>query len=177
MNWEQRLEQKNRAEVSECEKVAIQRLLTWAKDDRLEIDIRSNALDVLKMACSYATTGVLLHFNSLLGYFAIISGEKHPPATMPKILLPGQKDNPQFEQLNEFNSLQQWRIFKQQLQECLKEICDVRPSAVFDSVSECLAQSFEHIEEGFKAGCVSLLGEIGKDYPSCKRYCKVFGVS
>lgn len=162
---EKRLERKNRDEVSECEEVAIQRLLTWVKNDRLEIDVRTDALEALKIACRYATAGVLMHFVALLGYFAIISGEKYPPATMPKILLPGQEDNnPQLEQLNEFNRRQQWRLFKLELQECLKEICEARPSAVFDAVSGCLIQSFEHIEEGFKACCISLLGEIGKDY-------------
>lgn len=162
---EKRFERKNRDEVSECEEVAIQRLLTWAKDDRLEIDVRTNAFEALKIACSYATAGVLMHFVSLLGYYAIISGEEYLPATMPKILLPGQEDNnPQLEQLNEFNRRQQWRIFKQELRKCLKEICEARPSAVFDSVSGCLSQSFEHIEEDFKACCIVLLGEIGKDY-------------
>lgn len=160
-----RFERKDRDEVSECEEVAIQRLVTWAKDDRLEIDVRTNALEALKIACSYATSGVLMHFVSLLGYYAIISGEKYPPANMPKILLPGQEDNnTQLEQLNEFNRRQEWGIFKQELLECLKEICEARPFAVFDSVSGCLTQSFERIEEGFKVCCIALLGEIGKDY-------------
>lgn len=164
VSWEERPEQRNRAEVSECEKAAIQRLLTWAKDDRLEIDIRAHALEALDIACRYATAGVLIHFDSLLGYFAIVSGEERPPDAPPKILLPDQQDDPQLEQLNEFNRTQQWRIFKQRLQKCLEEICEARPSEVFDSVSGCLNHSLEHLEDGFKACCVSLLGEIGKDY-------------
>jgi len=164
MSWEERREQRNRAEISECEKAAIQRLLTWAKDDRLEIDIRAHALEALEIACKYATLGALGHFDSLLGYFAIVSREKRPPDIPPKILLPGPPQEPQLEQLNEFSRTQQWQIFKQRLQKCLEELCEARPSEVFDSVSGCLSQPLEHLEDAFKACCVSLLGKIGKDY-------------
>lgn len=164
VNWEERCEQRKRAEVSECEKAAIKRLLIWAKDDRLEIDIRANALEALEIACKYATAEVLIHFDSLLGYFAIVSGEERPPDAPPKILLPDQRDNPQLEQLNEFSRTQQWGICKRRLQKCLEEICEARPSEVFDSVSGCLNQPLEHIDDGFKACCVTLLGKIGKDY-------------
>lgn len=164
VSWEERREQRNRVEVSECERAAIQRLLMWAKDDRLEIDIRANALEALEIASRYATAGVLVHFDSLLGYFAIVSGEERPPDAPQKILLPNQLDNPQLNQLNEFSRTQQWRIFKQRLQKCLEEICGARPSDVFNSVLGCLNQPLEHLEEGFKGCCVSLLGEIGKYY-------------
>jgi len=164
VSWEERCEQRNRTEVSECEKIAIQRLLTWAKDDRLEIDIRVHALEALEIACKYATAGVIIHFDSLLGYFAIVSNKERPPDVPPKILLPDQRDNPILEQLNEFSRIQQWRTFKHQLEKCLEEICEARPSEVFDSVSGCLNHSLEQLEEGFKACCVSLLGRIGKDY-------------
>lgn len=164
VSWEERREHRNRAEVSEPEKAAIQRLLTWAKDDQIEIDIRADALEALEIACEYATAGVLSHFDSLLGYFAIVSGKERPPDAPPKILLPGQPQDPQLEQLNEFNRTQEWGIFKQRLQKCLEVLCGARPSEVFDSVNGCLNQPFEHLEDGFKACCVSLLGEIGKNY-------------
>jgi hypothetical protein len=164
VSWEERREHRNRAEVSEPEKVAIQRLLAWAKDDQLEIDIRAHALEALEIACKYATAGVLSHFDSLLGYFAIVSGEERPPDAPPKILLPDQPQDPQLEQLNEFSRTQQWGIFKQRLQKCLEELCKAKPSEVFDSVCSCLNQPLAHLEDGFKACCVSLLGELGKDY-------------
>jgi hypothetical protein len=164
VSWEERRESQNRAEVSEPEKAAIQRLLTWAKDDQLEIDIRTQVLEALEIACQYANAEVLSHFDSLLGYFAIVSGEKLPPAALLKILLPGQQQDPKLEQLNEFSRTQQWGIFKQRLQDCLKNLCRARPSEVFDSIRDCLNQPMEHLEDGFKACCVSLLGEVGKDY-------------
>jgi hypothetical protein len=164
VSWEEQREHRNRAEVSEPEKAAIQRLLAWAKDDQLEIDIRAQVVEALEIACSYANAGVLSHFDSLLGYFAIVSGEKLPPAAPPKILLPGQPQDPKLEQLHEFSRTQQWGIFKQRLQDCLKDLCEARPSEVFDSICGCLNQPMEHLEDGFKACCVSLLGEFGKDY-------------
>ena len=164
VSYEEQRKHRNRAEVSEPEKAVIQRLLTWAKDDQLEIDIRAQVVEALEIACRYATAGVLSHFDSLLGYFAIVSGEKLPPAALPKILLPGQPQDPKLEQLNEFSRTQQWGIFKQRLQDCLKNLCKVRPAEVFDSICGCLNQPMEHLEDGFKACCVSLLGEFGKDY-------------
>lgn len=164
VSWEERREHRNRAEVSEPEKAAIQRLLAWAKDNQLEIDIRTHVLEALEIACEDAIAGVLGYFDSLLGYFAIVSGEERPPDTLPKILLPDQPQDPQLEQLNGFSHTQQWRAFKQRLQKCLEELCGARPSEVFDSVCGCLNQPSVHLEDGFTACCVSLLGKLGKDY-------------
>ena len=162
--WEERREQRNRVEVSEQEKAAILRLLSWAKDDWFEIDIRAHAVEALEMACTYATAGMLSHFDSILGYFAILSGEEHPPDPPPKILLPEQPQSTQLEQLDEFRRTQEWSTFKHRLQTCLKELCKAKPSEVFDSVYGCLTQTPVHLEDGFNACCVSLLGELGKDY-------------
>jgi len=161
---EERLERKNRVKVSEPEETAIKRLLAWIKDDNLDIDIRAEATDALECACHYATAGIASNFDSMLGYFAIVSGEEQPPAPPHKILLPNQQQEPQSAQLNEFDLKQQWGIFKQRFQECLKSICKTRPSEVFASVCGCLDQPSANIENGFKACCVSLLSEIGKDY-------------
>lgn len=164
ISWEERLKLGERNEVSNCEQIAIQRLILWMQDDRIEIDTRADVLEALEVACKYATAGVLIHFDVLLGYFAIISSQEHPPDPPPKILIPGQIEPPQLEQLNTFSRNQQWSIFKQRLQQCLAEICEAKPVEVFDSVTGCLNQSLDHIKDEFKACCVSLLGEIGKDY-------------
>ena len=166
ISWDERYEQKNRTEVSEPEKIAIRRLLSWAKDNWFEIDIRARAAEALGIACTYATTGMLNHFDSLLGYFAILSGKERPPDPPPKILLPDQKQpqNAQLERLDEFRRIQEWGLFKRRLQGCLEELCKAKPSEVFDSVYGCLKQPSAHLEDGFKACCVSLLGELGKDY-------------
>ncbi len=164
ISWEKRDERRNRTEVSEPEKVAIRRLLTWAKDDQLEIDIRVQVVEALGTACTYASAEMIHHFDSILGYFAIISGQEHPPNAPPRILLPGQSQSTQLEQPDEFSRTQHWSTFKDRLQKCLAELSKAKPLETFDSICSCLNQSSAHLEDGFKACCVSLLGELGKDY-------------
>lgn len=164
ISWEERDERRNRTEVSGPEKVAIQRLFAWAKDDKFEIDIRVCVAEALGTACTYASAEMLNHFDSILGYFAIISGQEHPPNPPPRILLPGQPQSNQLELLDEFSRTQKWSAFKDRLQKCLAELCKVKPSEAFDSICGCLNQPSVHFEDGFKACCVSLLGELGKDY-------------
>lgn len=166
VSWEEQQDRRNRTKVSEQEKVAIKRLLSWAKDDRFEIDIRTNAFEALKIACGYASAEMLNHFDSLLGYFAIISGREHLPTLLPKILLPNQTQaqDTQLEQLEELERIQKWGFFKRQLEGCLNELCKAKPSETFDSVFNCLDQSSAHLEDEFKGCCVSLLGELGKNY-------------
>ncbi len=164
VSWEKRDERRNRTEVSGPEKVAIQRLLAWAKEDWLEIDIRIHVVEALKTACTYASAEMLNHFDSILGYFAIISGQEHPPNAPPRILLPGQSQSTQLGQLDELSRTRKWRAFKSRLQTCLAELCKVKPSETFDSVCGCLSQPSAHLEDDFNACCVSLLGELGKDY-------------
>ena len=137
-SWEERREQRNRTKVSEPEKVAIQRLLAWVKDDDIEIDIRVEALEALDVACDYAMAGLLGEFDSLLGYFAIVSGKERPPDPPPNILLPNQPQKTQLERLDEFRRTQEWGLFKRRLQGCLEELCKAKPSEVFDSVYGCL---------------------------------------
>ena len=166
ISWDERHEHRNRTEVDEQEKIAIKRLLSWTKDDRFEIDIRSYALEALKIACMNASAEMLNHFDSLLGYFAIISGEERPPSPPPTILLPNQTQaqDTQLEQLEELGRIQEWDLFKGRLQGCLNELCKANPSETFDSVFNCLNQPPVHLEDEFKVCCVSLLGELGKNY-------------
>ncbi|MYC13562.1 MAG: hypothetical protein F4Y39_07520 [Gemmatimonadetes bacterium] len=164
ISWEKRDERRNRTEVSEPEEVAIQRLLSWVKDERLEIDIRVQVVEALGTACAYASAEMIHHFDSILGYFAIISDQEHPPDPPPRILLPGQPQSNQLEQLDEFSRTQKWSAFKDGLQKCLAELCKIKPSEAFDSICGCLSQPSAHLEDDFKACCISLLGELGKDY-------------
>ena len=157
-------ERSERKEVSESENAAIQRLLEWAKDDTLEIEVRRDSVQALKSACTYAATAMLNHFDFLLGYYAIISAIEEPPADPPKILLPNQRPEPQPDQLQLFRRKQLWDFFKQNVRLCLQEICKAEPLKAFDSVCGCLDNPSEPLEDDFKACCVSLLGELGRDY-------------
>lgn len=164
VSWEDRKGWRNRHEVSANERVAIQRLLMWVKNDQLEIDIRADAVEALEMACKYATAGMIDHFDSLFGYYAIICGEKNPPAAPPKIILPSERQDPQLEKMNEFRRIQEWQTFKQRLQGCLLELSEANPSEIFDLVSRYLDLPLEHPTDSLKSFCVLLLGKIGKDY-------------
>ncbi len=162
--WKKTKEKSERKEVSESENAAIQRLLAWAKDDTLEIEVRRDSVQALKSACTCATTAMLRHFDFLLGYYAIISANEEPPANPPKILLPNQRPETQPDQLQLYRRNQLWRFFKQNLRLCLHEICKAEPLKAFDLVCGCLENPSEPLEDDFKALCVSLLGELGRDY-------------
>lgn len=164
VGWNARKDQRNRSEVSENESVAIQRLLKWMKDEDLEIDIRADALEALEMACKYATTEMLNHFDSLFGYYAIICGEENPPAAPPKIILPGEREDAQLEKMDEALRVQEWQTFKQRLEGCLLELCEARPTMVLPLVLGYLNQPLDKLDVHLKGFCVLLLGKIGKDY-------------
>ena len=121
-SWEERREQQNRTEVSEPEMVAIQRLLAWAKDDDIEIDIRVNVLEALEVACDYAIARDIrrIRFSPWL-FLLSLALRNGPPDPRPKILLPNQPQNAQLERLDEFRRTQQWNFFTQRLQTCLKK--------------------------------------------------------
>ena len=162
--WKKTKEKSERKEVSESENAAIQRLLAWAKDDTLEIEVRRDSVQALKSACTCATTAMLRHFDFLLGYYAIISANEEPPANPPKILLPNQRPETQPDQLQLYRRNQLWGFFKQNLRLCLHEICKAEPLKAFDLVCGCLENPSEPLDDDFKALCVSLLGELGRDY-------------
>lgn len=166
INWEERLEYRNRTEVTEPEKIAIQRLLTWAKNDRFELDVRLRALDALEIACDYATTEVLKHFNSLLGYLAILCGQERPPDPSNQILTlyPKQPIHPIAEQFDEMSREQSWHNFKRCLQECLKELCRAKPTETSEVVFDCLKQPSANPENEFRAFCMTLLGILGRNF-------------
>lgn len=162
--WDEKRELHKRIEISEQETIAIKRLLTWAKDEQLEIDIRNNTLEALEMACKYATSGIIEQFDSLLGYYALICQQKEPPKSPPKILLLNElHQDQQVEKLNDYNQLQNWKTFKNKIVCCLNKLCETNSSKSFDSISDCL-NNYEQLDESFKACCISLLGEIGKDH-------------
>lgn len=166
VSWVERREYRNRTEVSRLEKVAIQRLLVWAKHDRFDLTVRIQALDALETACNYATAEMLSYFDSLLGYFAILCGQKRSPDLPPKILLPSQNQTQdlQVEELDELIRAQEWVNFKWKMQKCLEELCKAKPSETFDSICDCLSQSSAHLEDDFKAFCMTLLGLLGRDF-------------
>ena len=152
---------------SDAVMAATQRLLTWVKDDRLELTVRIHIADALQTACQNAATETLGHFDSLLGYLALIGGQTQPPIPQPQILLPYQEQSPapQVEHLENLSRNSRWEAFKAKLQECLEAICKAYPSETFDSVFNRLNRPPEHLEKDFKARCMTLLGVLGRNFP------------
>ena len=164
---DRRSEQKKRTreEVSIVEKTAVSRLLVWMKDETLEVDIRAEIVEALEVACSHAPAVLLPHFDSLLGYFAIVCDQDDPPKPPARIVLPNEEpENPVAKNLANVHRSQHWGFFKQRLRSCLKELCTDRRADVVEVVSRCFDQSSGQTAERLRASMASLLGEIGKDY-------------
>jgi hypothetical protein len=164
LDREQRRSQRMRADVGDAERIAISRLLEWAKDDRLQPDIRTEALGAIEQACEDSTMAVMPRFDSLLGYCALVISEKEPPPRPLAIVMPGQQDDPHLNQLDALNRKQHWGFFKQRLEKCLEVLCSANPKKLFPTVSACLTQPGIYLTTEFKACCIALLGVLGKDY-------------
>lgn len=165
IDWrERKARQCARTALSEAEGVAIKRLMEWVKNDAMDIETRAEAAEALTMACTYAPAGMIAEFDSLLGYYAIVGEQDEPPAPPPRIVLPGQPQHPQLEQLEVFGRKQQWWILKQGLEQCLQELADNQPAVVFDLISGFLEKHYSSLGNGLKGCCVSILGKVGRDY-------------
>lgn len=162
---ENRQRVRSREEITEFEKVAFARILEWIKDDSIDLEVRVAALEVLEFACEYASSEALEQFDSLLGYYALICKLAGPPPEPPKIVLPDEApEDPQLKQLKNSSRIQFWGFFKQRLRKSLGNLCETLPKETFDSVAGCLRNTNADLGDEFKACCVSLLGQLGKDY-------------
>lgn len=164
-DYEDRRRVRSREEIQTFEKVAFARVLDWIKDDSIDLEVRVDALEVLEFACEYASAEALVQFDSLLGYYALICKLDGPPPEPPKIVLPDDPpEDPQLKQLKKSSRIQYWGFFKQRLRQSLANLCEALPKETFDSVAGCLQNPTADLGDEFKACCISLLGQLGKDY-------------
>jgi len=161
VHWSQRHERRHTDDVSHAEQVAIKRLLLWVQEESFEPEIRHELADALENACSYATGEMVKHFDTILGYYALLCDRPDPPPAVPKILLPGQSEDPMLARMTDMGRRQQWGFFKQSLVQCLEELCKERPHEVFESVYGCLNQPTPQLGDEFRGSVVRLLGELG----------------
>lgn len=147
-------------------RAAIQWLLRWVKDGRLDLNARLRIAVALQTACRNAASETAGHFDSLLGYLALIGGQTQPPIPLPDILLPYEEQSPlpQVEHLENLSRNSRWGAFKAKLQECLETICKAYPLETFDSVFNRLDRPPEQLEKDFKARCMTLLGVLGRNF-------------
>jgi hypothetical protein len=163
-DWEERRDRGKRTEITEHESVAIDRLFTWIQDDRIDPGVRWVAAEALEMACEYAPVGVIPRFDELLGYLAIVSELEEPPPPRPRIALPDASTDATLESLEKLNRQQEWGSFKEKLQKCIEALCKANPSQLCDHVCDCLSDATLQHGVAFYGRCVSMLGELGREY-------------
>lgn len=156
-------EYRNRTEdANQAERTAIDRLLTWIKNERLEPETRLEAAEALDMACSHVTVAMIKEFDTLLGYYALLCERKDPPPAPAKIILPGEpEEDPILKSMQKDSRNRHWHFFKNKIVACLDELCESRPREAFGSVYGCLNQANAHLGDEFRATAVTLLGKVG----------------
>lgn len=150
-------------DITEAENLAVSRLLEWAKDEQLDIGIRSKAFEALEVASKYATEAVFLHFDDLLGYFALILDQKDVENKGDGIIIPNQPENQMMKVFKEEKKRINTSSFRSNVRRCIQELCKSKPKEVIDTIERSINQTDTSLHEDFKAICFSLLGQVGKD--------------
>ncbi|MCF2151803.1 hypothetical protein IQ276_036410 [Desmonostoc muscorum LEGE 12446] len=162
-NWQ---EKPKKSDVVKIEvQIAVNRCIEFVKDESLDIDVRHEVVEALEIACSECPQAVIFHFDSLLGYYALICIQEKPPAPPPRIILPGDESHhPLLITLTEQNHCQTWGFFKHKLLNCIKNIADYEPVSVGEAIINCFENIDTKTHEKLKSALVTLLGEVGKSY-------------
>ena len=164
--WKDKDECVDEVNISSEEQIGIDRCWEFIQDESLEIDVRYTAVDYMNRICLISPQITINYFDSLLGYYALISSqEKSPPPTV-KILLPGQEyeEEPSLKRLNEDNRQQKWNMFKNEVLNCIKELVKYDPINTGEAIINCYNHVDTKNHKYFKSSLVDLLGEIGKNY-------------
>ena len=150
--------------ASQLSDIVVKRLLTWVRQDHLAIAVRIEAIESLESAYSEFPGRAADDFETLLGYLAIVSAQENPGWHPPTLAIPGQPGNRLMDILDESTNSSQWATFKQKLLDCLEALSQDNASGAIQAISDCLGQPMEQINGEFKAGCVSILGNVADKY-------------
>ena len=128
--------------------------------------MRHTAAEALDCACSQYPQAVISHFDSLLGYYAVLCTQEKPPALLPQIILLGQEtdNNPLLTTITEENRCQTWRFFKDKLLGCIKELAKYEPVTIGDAIINCYKNLETKTHKNLKSALITLSGEVGKNY-------------
>ena len=97
----------------------------------------------------FVYAGIVVLFESLLGYYALICKLDGPPPEPPNIVLPDDPPyDPQLEQLKKAR-VQFWGFFKQRLQKSLANLCETLPRETFVSIAGCLQNPNAELGDDF----------------------------
>ena len=141
----------------------ITRLLTWIRNDHLDIDVRIEAAEALCEAFRTFPTQAVPEIEPLLGYLAIVVAQE-PPIIPPHLIIPGQPEHDLADRMDEWTSQSKWSAFKSRLGGCLEAVCGANPFQTFETVSDFLSQPLDQLNNELKTACVSFLGVAGQQY-------------
>ncbi len=144
--------------------IASERLLSWIKDDTLDLELRVEAADALENACDDFPSETIEKFDTVFGILAMIMSQDAPPDPPPKILIPGEEVDPRIAGLNEYRIKQNWHILKQRLTNCLQSLGKSLPDRVYETVAGCVGQPSGSVGDELRATCMTMLGTIGKRF-------------
>ncbi len=145
--------------------IAMKRCLEFAKNNLLSLEVRFNAAEVLERICSKSPVSILPHFDSLLGYYALICIQKEPPDPIPGIILLSQDTSEAtLAPWEELERQQTWSFFKRKLLDSIKSLARNKSEAAGETIIRSFDNSNTGVDEEFKSALVDLLGEVGKSY-------------
>lgn len=154
--------QPNPAEI-----LAFERCWEFTRDDLLEVETRVKAADAIERTCHSFPNLVLNHFDSLLGYLAILSLQSDPPKATPRIVIPGRSEAAQEKAqvgLDNWKRNNQWQYLKNKITDILEKLSELYPAKIVDPIIKCFETTDNKTHEKFKAALIAILGKIGKDY-------------
>ena len=144
--------------------ISATRLLQWVRDERLNIQVRQEALRSLESTYRQFPERAIDDFEILLGYLAIVSAQEKLPERAPSLEIPGSPHSELANQLEQRSDLLRWNAFKSELAQCLTVLSRYDASMVLQAVTECLDHPLDETNEEFKVRCVSVLGDVAANY-------------
>jgi hypothetical protein len=152
------------SQLTSVQLIAFDRLFGWTKKERLELDLRGEAASALENASSEIPKAMMSRFDAIFGFLAMLVVTKEPPEPPPKIVIPGDTDDPRLAGLQQDSRRQDWLRLKYWLTRCLQNLIKEQSDIHFATVSGCLENTTANVGEELKKICMTLLGTAGKNY-------------
>ena len=162
--WQRSRDDGNESLCPHVGEISATRLLQWVRDERLNIQVRQEALRSLESIYRQFPERAIGDFGILLGYLAIVSAQEEAPKRAPSLEIPGSPHNELAKQLEQRSDLLRWNAFKSELAQCLTLLSRYDAPMVLQAVTECLNRPLDEMNEEFKVRCVSVLGDVATNY-------------
>ncbi len=140
------------------------RLWEWIRDERQITEVRHEALRSLASTFVLFPSRAVDHIEALLGFLAIVSIQEPPSIRPPSLEFSSNFSSEAEEQLEKYSDRVKWNSFKWELTRCLMTLSRHNEAMVFQAIADCLDQPLDRMNKGFKASCVSVLGNVAAKY-------------